>query len=245
MKALARREPQEEQEDEERRDRLVELARVQGRVHGRPHRASGVDVGEGHRPGDLRRLPPAAAGGEAAEPPDRLTEHDARHEHVGRLPPGQVVPPRVPPGHEDPPDQAAVEDAPALEDGADVPRVAAEVAPVDGDEHQLRPDEAGNQDPDRHVGDAVRVEPGTLRLPRGDPEAGQEGDGEEDAVGVEGEGPDRAPQQLDRGDGQKAGVHVSRSSRPWARPLRSRAWRRRARRPASAGCRARAASRRR
>ena len=224
---------------------LVELARVNRQVHRRAHRAGRVDVGEGHRPGDLCRPPPAAARGEAAQPSDRLTERDARHQHVGRPPPGQAVTSHVPPGHEDPADQAAVEDAPALEDGADLPRVAAEVAPVDGHEQELRPDQAGDQHPDRHVGDAVRVEPGALRLPRGDPEPGQEGDGEQDAVGVEGEGSDRAPQQLDRGDGQKAGMHVSRSSRPWARPLRSRAWRRRARRPASAGCRARAASRRR
>ena len=107
--------------------------------------------------------------------------------------PGQAVTARVPPGDEDPADEAAVEDAPALEDGEELPRVAAEVAPVHGDEQQLRPDEAGDQHPDRHVGDAVRVEPGPLRLPGGDPEAGQEGDGEQDAVGVEGEGPDRAP----------------------------------------------------
>ena len=60
--------------------RLVELGRVQRRVHGRADRARRVDVGEGDGPGHVGGPAVAAAGREAAEAADGLAEHDARRE---------------------------------------------------------------------------------------------------------------------------------------------------------------------
>ena len=117
VEALARQQPEQEREDQERRERLVELARVQRRVHRRADLASGVHVGEGDGPRQLRGLAPAAAGGEAAEPPDRLAEHDARRERVGgRASPASWCRRAYHHATEDAADQAAVEDAAALED---------------------------------------------------------------------------------------------------------------------------------
>ena len=57
LELLARREPQQEHEDQERRQRLVELRRVQRRVHGRADGAGGVESGKVTAQGTSAGLP--------------------------------------------------------------------------------------------------------------------------------------------------------------------------------------------
>ena len=80
----------------------------------------------------------------------------AGREHVRGLPAGERVPARVPPGHGEGAEEAAVEDAAALHEREQLARVARVVAPLDDEQQQLGAHQAGDEDVDGHVGDARR-----------------------------------------------------------------------------------------
>ena len=74
---------------------------------------------------------------------------DARGQHVGgRASRARAMPAHVPPGDGQRAEQAAVEDAAALEDREHLARVGDVVAPLDDHQQQLRAEQARDQDVD-------------------------------------------------------------------------------------------------
>ena len=73
-------------------------------------------VREGDRPWQVALLPPAAPGGKAAEPPDRLPDRDGRSGGVRDRPEVEVPNPKEDDGGDDRADEAAVENAAGAEE---------------------------------------------------------------------------------------------------------------------------------
>ena len=135
--------------------RLVELRRVEGRVDRRAHlararRRRGRSPPTGRRPAARSSSPPRSSRG--GRWPGRWPRPGASTS--ARLPAVELVPPRVPPGHRERAEEAAVEDAAALEQA---PRSRAGASSSRATRRRATgaacADQAADQNVDGHVGD--------------------------------------------------------------------------------------------
>ncbi len=137
---------------------LVELRRVERNAERRADVLRRELAVERDAPRHRRRPAEAAAGKEAAEPADDVTERDAGREDVGDRPDRHAVAPQVPQGDGDGGDEAAVEHAGRAEQVDDLRPVPPELVALDDEQHQLGADEGADDDPDAEVHHPVGVE---------------------------------------------------------------------------------------
>ena len=147
-------------------------------------------------------LAEAAAGGEAAEPAERVAQRQRRREEIAERAERPALPLREPPADQRRAGDAAVEHEAALPDredaravgqhGAHRSRLAAaaeadarELGRVDDAVDDARADEPGDDHPERGVEHAAAVEaaPASFAVGEGDPR--RQPDGDQDAVGME------------------------------------------------------------
>ena len=185
------------QKDEDQRatERFVELSRMDGdgaRRAGRDQlprclRLVRERIGRKARREQVvgvTSIAPAAACGDAADPPKRLPDGHGRAHRVGIGQELHVVAAHVPDREQDRADEAAVEHQAALPELEDTGEIVRVLVPVDDDEEDPGADHRRDQDAEGEIEHLVAVEPrslrGTCRQRHGHKEAG----GDEDSVGV-------------------------------------------------------------
>ncbi len=131
---------------------------------------------------------PAAAGREAAQAAECLPDGDGGSHRVGVLHEGHLVLAHVPDGEQHRPDEAAVEDQAALPEFEDAGEVVRVLVPVDDDEEDPRADHRRDEDAEGEGEHLVLVEAAALGSAGGERHRYQEAAGDEDAVGVDGNG---------------------------------------------------------